>query len=232
MKTKFALWIVGLSLLGAVPVFATGTSLNFNKPNTLSGDTATYTFDSHTITATGYQCTDNTLNSCSTDGVSLATKSGGLGEMGLGIAGGSHGDNEIEAENFIQLDFSQFASLGITSLTFQIESVQNGEGFRLFESNTSGMPGASPVFTATGNGTNNPNSILTETVSVNFAQNAYLDFSALKSGGGDNDVLLGTMSTPSSGGPGPTPEPGTLVLFGTGMLVVGGVMRRYLPRSA
>lgn len=232
MKTKLALWIVGLSLLGAAPVFATGASLNFNNPNTISGDAATFTFDSHTITATGYQCTDNTLNSCSTDGVSLATKNSGTGEMGLGIVGGSHGDGEIAAGNFIQLDFSQFASLGITSLTFQIESVQNGEGFRLFESNTSGMPGASPLLTVTGNGTNNPGSIVTQTVSVNLAQNAYLDFSALQSGSGSNDVLLGTMATPSSGGPDPTPEPGTLVLFGTGMLLVGGVMRRYLPHSA
>jgi hypothetical protein len=228
MRVKFVLWVLGMSLFGAAPVFATTVSVNFGSPTTISGDTATYTFESHTITATGYQCTDNTLGSCSTSGVMLATKHDSGGETGLGLVGGPHSDNEIESNSFIQLDFSQLASLGLASLTMQIQSVQNGEGFRLFESNTAGTPG-SPMLTVTGNGTNNPGSIVTTTFAVNFAQNPFIDISALNTNADHNDVLLGSLS--DSPGTSPTPEPGTLALFGTGLLGLGCVFRRYTEHS-
>ena len=234
MKNKIALWVLGLSLAWAAPAFATGTTIDFGSPNTISGDTATFTFDSHTITAMGFQCTDNGLGSCSTSGVMLSTKDDGDGETGLGIVGGPHGDNEIQSNSFVQLDFSQLASLGITSLTLQIQSVQNGEGFRLFQSNTAGMPGTS-MLTMTGNGTNNPNSVVTTTISVDFATNAFIDISALNSNATNNDVLLesGSMATPSNPGEGsPTPEPATLALFGTGLLALGFAVRRYSAHSA
>lgn len=232
MRVRLTLWILGLSLLGAAPAFATGTSINFGSPNTISGDTATYTFDSQTVTATGYLCTDNTLASCSTSGATLVVKMDGAGETGLGMMGGTGTDNEIESNDFIQLDFSKLASMGIGSVTLQIQSVQNGEGFRLFESNTAGMPGTSPL-SVTGNGSNNPDATVTQQVSVNFAKNQFIDISALENGGGDNNVLLGSLSTPpTGGGPSPTPEPGTLILFGSGLLAAGFVMRRYNTHSA
>lgn len=226
MKAKFVLWVLGLSLFGAAPAFATGISLNFGSPTTIIGDTATYTFGSHTVTATGYQCTDNTLGSCSTTGVMLATKSGS-GETGLGILG-TDGDHEIQSNSFIQLDFSQLASMGFTSLTFQIQSVQTGEGFRLFESSTAGTPGTTPVLTVTGNGSNYPGSTVTSTVTVNFAQNQFIDISALANNTG-NDVLLSSASGTTGGA---TPEPGTLALFGTGLLGLGCMVRKYAVHSA
>src|SRR5689334_1620890 len=58
MKNKIALWVFGLSLIWAAPAFATGTTIDFGSPTTISGDTATFTFDSHTITAMGFECTD------------------------------------------------------------------------------------------------------------------------------------------------------------------------------
>lgn len=233
MKAKFVLWVLGMSLFGAAPVFAGTMSVNFGSPTTISGDTATYTFDSHTVTATGYQCTDNMLGSCSTAGVTLVDKHDGMGESGLGVMGGPHGDDEIESNTFVQLDFSALANAGITSLTFQIQSVQTGEGFRLFESNTAGMPGATALETVVGNGSNNPNEVVTTTVSVNFAANAFIDISALNNNAAHshNDVLLGAIPG-SPAGPGAAPEPGTLALFGTGLLGLGCVVRRYMAHSA
>ncbi|HEV2304149.1 MAG TPA: PEP-CTERM sorting domain-containing protein [Candidatus Acidoferrales bacterium] len=225
MKAKFVLWVLGMSLFGAAPVFATTASVSLGAPTTISGDTATYVYDSHTVTATGYLCADNTLASCTTSGVTLVEKKSGMGESGLGVMGGPHGDDEIESNTFLQLDFSALANAGITSLTFQIQSVQTGEGFRLYDSNVAGMPGATPLETVVGNGSNNPNWAVTTTVSVNLATNPFIDISALNNGAAHNhnDVLLGAM-------PGPTPEPGTLMLLGTGLLGLGCVVRRYATR--
>ncbi|HLW81354.1 MAG TPA: PEP-CTERM sorting domain-containing protein [Candidatus Acidoferrales bacterium] len=234
MKVKFFLWVLGMSLFGAAPVFATTASVNFGAPTTISGDTATYTYDSQTVTATGYLCTDNTLASCTTSGVTLVDKQNGMGESGLGVMGGPHGDDEIESNTFLQLDFSALANAGITSLTFQIQSVQNGEGFRLYESNTAGLPGATALETVVGNGSNNPKWVVTTTVSVNLATDPFIDISAINNNAAHshNDVLLGAIPSPTRGPiPGPAPEPGTLALLGTGLLGLGCVVRRYVAHS-
>lgn len=216
MKVKMAV-LAGM-LLAAAPVFASGLTIDFSHPNTISGDTATYTVGSDTVTATGWECTDSTLSSCSMSGVSLFAKTGGLGETGLGIA--NEGDNEIDSDQFVQLDFGQLAHLGITSLTFNIESVQNGEGFRIFQSDASGDP-EDLLTTVTGNGTNNPNSIAGATVTVSLNGDNFIDISALEQADTSNDVLVGGASSST------TPEPGTLALFGTGLLLAGLALRRH-----
>lgn len=90
------------------------------------------------------------------------------------------------------------------------------------------------MLTVTGNGSNNPGNIVTTTMSVNFATNSFIDISALNSSAANNDVLLGSgsMATPSGPiGAGPSPEPTTLALFGTGLLVLGFAVRRYTAHS-
>lgn len=223
MKVKMV--VLAGALLAAAPVFASGLTIDFSNPSTISGDTATYTVGLNTVTATGYDCHgDNTLQSgCSTDGVSLFAKQGGLGETGLGISNG--GDNEIDSDQFVQLDFGQLANMGITSLTFNIGSVQNGEGFRIFQSDAAGDP-EDLLATVTGNGTNNPNGIASATVTVSLNGDNFIDISSLESADTSNDILVGGASS------GATPEPGTLVLFGTGLLLTGLGLRRFAGQSA
>ncbi|HEV2422074.1 MAG TPA: PEP-CTERM sorting domain-containing protein [Candidatus Acidoferrales bacterium] len=225
MKVKMVV-LAGM-LLAAAPVFASGLTIDFSHPNTISGDTATYTVGSNTVTAVGYECSDSTLQSgCSTSGLSLFAKLGGVGETGLGISNG--GDNEIDSDQFIQFDFGQLAHMGITSLTFNIESVQDGEGFRIFQSDAAGDP-EDLLTTVTGNGSNNPNSIASATVTVSLDGDNFIDISSLENADTSNDVLVGGASSPNSA----TPEPGTLVLFGTGLLVAGfGLRRRSAGQSA
>lgn len=111
---------------------------------------------------------------------------------------------------------------------FNMESVQNGEGFRIFQSDAAGDP--EDLLTAvTGNGSNNPNSIASATVTVSLDGENFIDISSLENADTSNDVLVGGASSPNSA----TPEPGTLVLFGTGLLVAGsGLRRRSAGQSA
>jgi hypothetical protein len=220
MKARLAGLILSGLLFSAGPVFATSVNVDFSTPTTLSGDLATYTVGANTVSAVGYNCTSSSLTSCSTSGVTLFAKTGGLGETGLGIANG--GDNEIENNQFIQFDFSQLAGMGITQMTFQIESVQTNEGFIIFDSNTAGSVGSALV-SVLGTGSNNVNGITDQTVSVNLGANPFLSFAAATGVGTNSDVLVGSDSFNTAS---PTPEPGTLELMGSGLLLLGFGVRR------
>ncbi|MGH9865554.1 MAG: PEP-CTERM sorting domain-containing protein [Candidatus Acidiferrales bacterium] len=130
-------------------------------------------------------------------------KSGGAGETGLGIDSDING--EIGTTNFIQL-------AGLSgSVTLNIESVQSGEGFDILGSDGNGILGTTSLSSGSGG--------LTDSVTVNLGSFKYLDITATS-----GNVLLNTVS--------PTPEPGTYLLMGTGLLMFGFFMRRKFASSS
>jgi hypothetical protein len=134
--------------------------------------------------------------------VDLYCKSQGSSENGLGLAGTLN--DEIGVGNFIQLDMSAVSFM--TSI-LTIESVQSTEGFSIIgNKNCCTLAGGTTIGGATGGGT--------DTATVNFTGFRYVDITATA-----GNVLLGDVVTP-------TPEPSTYLLMGTGLLMLGFVVRR------
>ncbi|MBA3274040.1 MAG: hypothetical protein H0T11_09245, partial [Chthoniobacterales bacterium] len=64
---------------------------------------------------------------------------GAASEVGLGLATAFH--NEVQTDNFIQLDLRSILAQGFTDGQIAVASVQEGEGFQLFGSNSEGVLG-------------------------------------------------------------------------------------------
>ena len=116
-----------------------------NQDGVVLGTSQTFTEQGYTITARGYDDSD-------TDGIGTATNlyfknrppDGGANESGLGLANSPHHEVNGSANgtlNFIQLDLSSIISQGATGFQIAVTSLQEGESFQLFGSNTEGMLG-------------------------------------------------------------------------------------------
>jgi len=150
------------------------------------------------VTANGLTATgwQGTSTTTMNTATDLSCKDQGSNEFGLGIF--SDSDGEINTHNFVQISGLAGATLTV------IESVQGGEGFELFGSNDNGVLGTSLLGSGTGCGTC--------TLTVHMDDFAFLDVTA-----SSGNVLLDNVSTP---------EPGTYLLMGTGLLMLGLFMRR------
>lgn len=206
MRIKIAALAIGIALWTA-PAWA-GT-INFTQGYSgMQGTQLTYTLDGTTITATGYQ--EGWPNS-KTD---LYVKTSGGDESGLGI--NNEDDHEIDTSQFIQLNLSNLAGLGITSGDLSMGSVQSGEGYAIYDSNKVGLPGSLQL---TGTLDETPFSISWSAADPLIDVTAYVP----KNGNCDADVLLMSLSTHND----PTPEPASLALMGTGLLALAFGYRRY-----
>jgi len=109
---------------------ATG-NWNFASPTGSLGNSKAYTVNGIAITAYGYKNSGTAT--------ALYGRNDGTDEYGLGIAGTA--ENEIDASNFVQLDLSGAISSGAISATMIVTSVQSGETFNVYGSNTLGSIG-------------------------------------------------------------------------------------------
>lgn len=120
-------------------------NLNPNNLNQAVGSTSkTFTQSGYQITASGYDNvpgpdTPHQLFYKSTGPI------GGASEIGLGLVGTLNNELQVNADgtpqNYIQLDLRSILSQGFVNGMISVGSVQSGETFRLYGSNTAGSLG-------------------------------------------------------------------------------------------
>lgn len=190
--------------------FGVGTSafadtLTFTSPSGALGNTQTYTLAGQTITASGF---------CSGSACALFGKTMGGNESGLGLAGDPSGNDEIfvGTGTFIQLDLSALISAGITTVSFVMGSTTGADAWAVFACPTGGTLCSNMV--ASGN-----DQLVLHTLTGLTTGTEFLDFTA--TGG---NVLISSLSASA------VPEPSSLLLVGSGILGLAGVVRRKLNR--
>jgi hypothetical protein len=150
------------------------------------------------VTNTGDVATSNSWSASTAQASALFAKNGGGDETGLGIAADPTGDNEIFKNSFIQIDINGLlAQKSITALQLMIGSVQSGEGFNIWGSNTANQPGTLLL-----SGTSTMDDVL-------FNVPSYGNYRYVSVSSSANNVLLDTVTAVMGTS---TPEPGTLSL--------------------
>ncbi len=206
MKNLLLNTLLTTTLAAALPVGAGTIPLYFSSPSGTLGVSQSYVGGGITITARGY----SGLNAPGSAGtpVALFGKIAGADETGLGIAAGA--DREILGNYFIQLDFSDLKNKVINpAAQMRIGSVQPGESYSIYGSNSKGVAGTLLI----DNGTLDDKFFAVP----NLNRYSFYSVSAPK-----GNVLLDAVSVSGPSGPSPVPEPGTLMLFaGTALTSIG-----------
>jgi hypothetical protein len=204
MKLRIAtfLALAGLIAFAPKPARADGLSYNFGGCTDAPGSVCSGDVGS---TVAKYTSGGFTVIAQSFSGLhnyDLYIKTAGGDEHGLGMAGTA--DHEILPGEFIQLDISSLVKAGFTHSALILGSVQLGEGYRICVTSVFGVDGGS-CFTGHLDGL---------PVNVNFGSGKYIDVTATT-----GDILL-------ADGLVVTPEPTSLMLLGTGLLLVCFAVRK------
>jgi hypothetical protein len=194
IRGKLVLTLVGASFFLALPVFADSTS-SFTFTSTLGniGSTDTFTSGSLSVVVTGYSAPSTTSN--------LYAKNEGPTEAGIGLASGE--DHEITGSSFVQLNLQSILASQPSSVTVGIGSIQGGDNYQIWGSNTAGTPGTLLASNQTAGTFTLPD----------LGQYSYISILSPSGTVLLDGLTVGTGSTA-------TPEPGSamLLLFGLGAL--------------
>jgi hypothetical protein len=213
MRIEMTSWLkfVGVAFfaavlcLGMASVASAGSiTFDFSSPGGPLGTSQTYTAGTVTITAYGFRTNG--------DPSQLFGKTGGTNENGLGLV---HDEScstcdEIDNGHFVQLDLQNLFNQGYTLTLVLVQSVQSGEGFKIFGSNTLGTLGTTSLASGSGGvGSCSGNAACSVTV-TDPGTYRFIGITATSA-----DVLLSTLTATTPNGP--VPEPGTLLLMMSGL---------------
>jgi hypothetical protein len=213
LRISTALASLTLIATALTPARATSYFGAFSNPSGTLSTSQVYTSNGVNIVAYGF------LEGSPNTPTDLYGKASGGDENGLGLKRDTTGDNEIQTNDFVQLDFSDpNTKLNITQAQMSIGSSTNGEGWAIYGSNTLGTLG---TLLKTGSNENSFN--ILPYLGDTQGQYRYLSVTATKGNVLlDSVVLTGTAPTTCFA----TPEPATLLMVGLALTGCGITMRK------
>lgn len=240
MKVRNGLALLVLGVFGATPAFAGSVNFSFGFAGSDSklGSSQTYLDNGAAITAFGYKCSaatassTDTLSGCTAS--DLYQKNDGGAELGLGLfaEGPGHeiGFDGSHSDYVMGLNVSDLYDMGATTLKLSFGSVEPGEAFAVLGYASDPFLAGTPFALSNTKAWFGNNGSYGDIDSATFDLNAQDQFLVLiapcgassnPSGPcGSNVTLLGLS--------GATPEPATIALFATGLLLLGSAARKRL----